>query len=72
MKYPLDNEDYFRVDAIEKLMRELVQEEHPTLSVKACITYSNTSKLEDHARRECVEYLEATTGLLKEEKFMEL
>jgi len=40
--------------------------------LEACITHSDTRKIEDHARKECVEYLDTTAGLLKEEKFMEL
>ena len=72
MKYLMDNEDCFYIDAIEKLTGELFQEGHPILPLEACITHSDTSTIEDHARRECVEYWEDITGLLKEEKFMEL
>ena len=72
IKYPMNKEDCFQIDAIENLTRELFQEGHPTLPLESCITDSDTSKIEHHARRECTEYLEATTGLLKEEKFMKI
>ena len=68
----MENEECFYIDAIEKITRELFQEGHPTLPLEACITYSDTSTIKDHVKRECVEYLKATTGLLKEEKIMEL
>jgi len=72
MKYPMDNEDCFRIDAVDKLTGEIFQEWHPTLPLEACIIHSDTSTTEDHTRRECVEYMEATIGFSKEEEFMEL
>ena len=72
IKYPMDNKDCVRIDAVDKLTREIFREGHPTLPLEACITHSDTSTTEDQARRECVGYLEATTGFLKEEEFMEL
>jgi len=68
----MDNEDCFHIDAIDKLTREIFQEGHPTLPLEAFIIPSDTNTAEDHATRECVEYLEATTAFSKEEKFMEL
>ena len=50
MEYPMDNEDCFRIDAVDKLTREIFREGHPTLPLEVCITHSDTSITEDHAR----------------------
>jgi len=54
MKYPMDNEDCSRIDIVKLTMETF--RGHPTLSLEACIIYSDTNTKEDHAR-ECVNYL---------------
>ena len=71
MKYLMDNEDCFR-DIVDKLTMKIFREEYPTLPLEACIIHSDANTKGDHAKRECMNYLEATTIFSKKEDFMEL
>ena len=71
MKYPANNEDCFRIDIVDKLTVETFREEHPKLSLEACIINSDSTATENNAREQCLNYLEATPPVYKE-KFKEL
>ena len=69
MKYPMDNEDCFSIDIVEKLTMETFREGHPMLSLEACIIHFDTNTKKDHEKSECVNYLEATIEFSKKEDF---
>ena len=71
IKYPMGNGDCFHIDIVDKLTIERFKEEHPTLPLESCIIQSNTNTKKNHARRECVNYLEAMTVYSKKKDFME-
>ena len=54
LKYPMDNEDYFRINIVDKLTMDTFREGHPTLPLEACIIHSDTNIKEGHARGECM------------------
>ena len=72
MNYPMDNEDCFFIDIMDKLIMETFREGDPTLLLEACIIHSDTNTKEDHARRECINYLEAMAKFSKKEDLMKL
>jgi len=71
IKYPMDNENCFRIDIVNKLMMETFREGPPMLQLEACIIHSDTYTKEDHVRRECVNYVEVMIVFTKKEDFME-
>jgi len=64
MKYPSNNDECHYIDIIEKVTTEVFENEIPTLPLEACLIHSAITE-DDFERRECVNYLEATTSLPK-------
>ena len=65
IKYPSNNDECHYIDIIEKLATEVFENEIPALPLEACLIYSTTITEDDFERRECANYLEATTSLPK-------
>jgi len=65
MKYPSNHNECHYNDIIEKVMTEVFENEIPALPLEACLIHSATVTENDFERRECANYLEATTSLPK-------
>jgi len=62
MKYSSNHNECHYIDIIEKVTTEVYENETPTLPLEACLIHSAAINEDDFERRECVNYLEATTS----------
>ena len=44
MKFPIDNDECYQVDVVDKLIVEKLEEEHPKLPLEICIIHSDSTK----------------------------
>jgi len=65
MKYPSNNDECYYINIVDKVTTKIFVKENPTLPLEACIVHSDTITKENFERRECANYLEATTPLPK-------
>jgi len=65
MKYPSNYNKCHYIDIIEKVTTEVFENETPALPLEACLIHPSTINEDDFKRRECANYLEATTSLPK-------
>jgi len=63
MKYPSNNDECYHIDIVDKVMTEIFKEETPPLPLEACIIHSDANTKENFERKECANYLEATTPM---------
>ena len=68
MKYLSNHDECHYIDIIEKLMTKVFENEISALPLEACLIHLAIITEDDFERRECVNYLEATTSLLKYER----
>jgi len=65
MKYPSNHDECHYIDIIDKVTTEVFENETPALPLEARPIHSATITKDDFERRECANYLEVTTSLLK-------
>jgi len=69
MKHPSNNDECYYIDIVDKVTIETFEKEIPILPLEACIIHSATITEENFKRRECANYLEATTPMPKYGKY---
>jgi len=68
MKYPSNNGQCYYIDIVDKVTTEPFEKNIPTLPLEACIIDSDTITEENFKKRECANYLKATTPMPKYRK----
>jgi len=63
IKYPSNNNECYCIDIVDKVTTKIFEKNTPTLPLEACIIHSDIITEENFERRECANYLEATTPM---------